>query len=596
MSTLFYDAGISLFDLQQLTLIPEIVAVYVDPLGPCTQIDLADGVPDDWELGVPFLAGMDEVRVETARLDLRGLRVSTTAEGWSCVPQSKGWKITLAQPARLVSITFDAPEPDPAFAGQTLRAMLSPAAPAGPPMFIDPAFALGSAYANLPPGMSQHDVFGGRIVARIPPTLGTSWLLQWGVGDDATTLAPVPVTTTVRAVTIERAVAGARLELRPDESGGEPVLVWSHPGVLDPASGLQPVDLAPISRKRLNDRLAAANAASTPPPTLTLPVRLVAEAGGPVGVSGTDLRVTYAVDAAPDTPRLALRGEPLPLDVVVPAALRPAAGTLSISATHLGRELNGPVGRTAGTGGPGVVVSGDRWAARALPVVDGGTGATVAIAATTIDVSADAGAELSIELRADIQGLPGPVLATAVLRFDDDVRAVRELTFDAPPMVAADGVVWVTARATTGAVRWYADEEPNASTGLPGLTMPLSRTSSDRGETWAPHDDRLTGRAAPRARLLHAVDPPYAVPMLEISAPASLTTLAALALAPADGTTNEFALDAAAVPGALLDHAGRTSGQGKTTSTMHVAARAALDLRITGFDLTYPPTAGPTGS
>ena len=41
------------------------VAHFVDPLGPCTQVDLADGVPQDWELGVPFLPAMDEVRVTT---------------------------------------------------------------------------------------------------------------------------------------------------------------------------------------------------------------------------------------------------------------------------------------------------------------------------------------------------------------------------------------------------------------------------------------------------------------------------------------------------------------------------------------------------
>jgi hypothetical protein len=449
VSTLFYASSLPAYDLMQLTAIPVLVAEFVDTLGPCTQIDLADDVPDDWELGVAFLPGMDEVRVEAAALDLRGLRVSTPAEGWSCVAQANGWKITLAQPARLVSITFDEPEPvTPLAPGESLRVLLSPASPAGPPAFMDPPFTLGPAYSNIAPRMSQQTV-GGRVVANIVPTLGTSWLLQWGVGNDATTLATVAVTTTVRAVTIEQAVADARLELQPDESGGDPVLVWNHPGVLDPAGGLQAVDMSSIARKRLSDRLAAANAAPTPPPTLTLPVRLVATTGGPVGVSGTDLRVTYAVDAVQGGTQLALRGDPLVVALTVPAALRPGSGTIMIDAHHLGRELNGPVGRAGVVGGPGTLVTAAHWAARALPVVAGGPGPGVTLAAVTIDVSADDQAELSVELRADTQGLPGPVLAGAVMRLEPGPRVMRELLFDPPPTVAAGSVVWVSARATT---------------------------------------------------------------------------------------------------------------------------------------------------
>ena len=245
-------------------------------------------------------------------------------------------------------------------------------------------------------------------VADLDPTFGTSWLVQWAVGNDATELAPVDVTTTVRSVTVERAVADARLELRPDVDGGDPVLVWNHPGVLDPASGLQPVDMSPIARKRLADRLAAANGAASPPPTLTLPVRLVAATGGPVGVSGTELRVDYAADGLPGGAALALRGEPRPLTLSVPAALRPAGGTVSVTAHHLGRELNGPVGPIATAGGPGRQVTVARWAATALAVAAPPTGdASVTIVAVTVDVAADSPAELALDLRADVHGLPG---------------------------------------------------------------------------------------------------------------------------------------------------------------------------------------------
>lgn len=594
MSTLFYATSLPAYDLRQLAAVPAVMAEFVDTLGPCTQVDLADGVPDDWELGVSFLPGMDEVRVEAAALELRGLRVLTPAEGWSCVAQANGWKITLAQPARLVSITFDDPQPvAPLAPGESLRLLLSPASPAGPPAFMDPPFALGPAYANIAPRISQRTVVGGRVVAKIVPTLGTSWLLQWGVGNDATTLTTVAVTTTVRAVSIERAVAGARLELRPDESGGDPVLVWNQPGVLDPAAGLQAIDMSSIARKRLSDRLAAANASPTPPPTLTLPVRLVAATGGPVGVSGTDLRVTYAVEAVQGGTRLALRGDPLGVSLTVPAALRPGSGGLSINAHHLGRELNGPVGRAAVDGGPGTLVTAARWAALALPVVAGGPGLHVTLAAVTIDASADDQAELSVELRADTQGLPGAVLASAVFRLEPGPRLMRELVFDAPPTVAVGAVVWVSARATTGTVRWYADTDDRRPA-LPAVLGAILRTSADRGETWQPDEGRLTGATMPRARLLHRIEPPYTPPTISIHA--GEASVATLDLVRTGATPDEFALTAGSVPAALLDLVGRTSGTGRTNVDLRVVAQAALDLTITGFELVYPPSAGPTGS
>ena len=594
VGTLFYAAELLDSEVVALAYAPAFVAHFVDPLGPCTQVDLADGVPQDWELGVPFLPAMDEVRVTTARLDLRGLRVPVPAEGWTATAQSKGFRITLAQPARLVAIAFDPPQPaTPLADGQTLRLLLSPADPAGPPSFVDPPFPLGAAYAAIPRRIGQRSD-GGLTVADLDPTFGTSWLVQWAVGNDATELAPVDVTTTVRSVTVEAAVADARLELRPDVDGGDPVLVWNHPGVLDPASGLQPVDMSPIARKRLADRLTAANGAASPPPTLTLPVRLVAATGGPVGVSGTELRVDYAADGLPGGAALALRGEPRPLTLSVPAALRPAGGTVSVTAHHLGRELNGPVGPIAAAGGPGRQVTVARWAATALAVAAPPTGdASVTIVAVTVDVAADSPAELALDLRADVHGLPGPVLASAVARLDAGPRSVIELLLDRPPTVAVAAVVWVTARATTGVVRWY-DDPVDRRPALPALPPPEVRVSADGGLTWAPDEGSLAGPTVPRTRLLHHVDPPYAAPVLAIRTGDDVV-VAEVALA-AGGAPDEFAAAAAPLPAALADLAGRTVGAGRRDLALYLTTPAALDLRVTAVDLVYPPSAGPTGS
>src|SRR4029079_15424526 len=98
-------------EVVELAYAPAFVAHFVDPLGPCTQVDLADAVPQDWELGVPFLPAMDDVRVTTARLDLRGLRVSVPAEGWTATAQSKGVPINLPPPARLRGSRLDTAPP-----------------------------------------------------------------------------------------------------------------------------------------------------------------------------------------------------------------------------------------------------------------------------------------------------------------------------------------------------------------------------------------------------------------------------------------------------------------------------------------------------
>ena len=590
MAALFFATDVG-DQASRLAVMAEEPVALVDRLGACTRVDLSDGAPNDWELGVGYLPGMDEVQVDRARLDLRGLAVSVPAEGWSCVPQDKGWRITLAEPARLVSIGFDALPVRPA-GSPTRHVLLSPADPPGPPAFMSPPFVLGSAYAHLPVGISER-IQGDRAVVTITPTLGTSWVLQWADGDDATDLNTVEVETQIRSVTIERAVADVRLELRPDDPSGEAVLVWNRPGVLDPGAGLQPVDLSPIARQRLTDRLTAANALAPPPSALSLPVRLVAATGGPVGVSGTELSVTYGAWAVAGGVALSLRGDPLPLDLTAPAALRPAAGTVSIAARHLGREVNGPVGPPPVAGGPGVLVAGDRWAARAVRVAATGAGVDAVLVALTVDLGADGPAEVSVELRSDLQGLPGSLLGAAVLRLEAG-RLSHEVMLPSPVTVPVGRVVWVSARTTAGTVRWYA-EPPTSRGAAPEAPAPTVRVSADRGTTWAPIDERLSGAPLPRARVLHRVDPPFESPVV-LAIEHAGRPVGGITLSPVRSSDGEYAVAGGSVPPPLLDLLGRTTGHGKSTTTVVASTSAALDLTITRLDLSYPPTAGPTPS
>ena len=107
--TLFYASSLAQSAVFDLTY-SAAVAALVDEFD-VTRVDLADDVGQDWELGVPYLAGMDRVTVDAARLDLRAMRVQAPAEGWTATSRNQGWCITLARPARLVSIAFDTPKP-----------------------------------------------------------------------------------------------------------------------------------------------------------------------------------------------------------------------------------------------------------------------------------------------------------------------------------------------------------------------------------------------------------------------------------------------------------------------------------------------------
>ena len=185
------------------------------------------------------------------------------------------------------------------------------------------------------------------------------------------------------------------------------------------------------------------------------------------------------------------------------------------------------------------------------------------------------------------------MLASAVARLDPGPRSVIELLLDRPPTVAVGAVVWVTARATTGVVRWY-DDPADRRPALPAVPAPAVRVSADGGLTWAPDEGSLAGPTVPRTRLLHRVDPPYAPPVLAIRTGDDVV-VAEVALA-AGGAPDEFAAAAAPLPPALADLAGRTVGAGRRDLPLYLTTPAALDLRVTAVDLVYPPSAGPTGS
>jgi hypothetical protein len=564
-------------------------------------IELAAGGHEDRELGVPFLPGMAEVVVSAASMQLQGVPLAREPEGWAATERpGEGHLVQLAQPAKLRAIVVDTPTIDPTLTD--VHVVVRPAQPTanggwdiGPPMFASPSFWVGDLYPNALAGLDEWTEAGGRTRFSFPNTQGSGWLLHWATGDEPTKLAFLAVTTTVRSVTVEPAASGVRLALRADDAGDE-VLLWQFPSAFTPDAGVQPVDFTPIAAKRLNARLALANQEPTPPPTLSLPVRLSADAGGPIGVSDAALNATYRVPAldagANEEPMtLKLRGDWEQVTLRAPAALRPQAGTLGLTGHHLGRERNGPLTPPALPGGPGRTVTGDRWESTSLRVAPAGAGADAAKAGVTIvsvavDVASDEPAELVAELRADLHGGPGRVLASAVAQLEGGTRAWTELDLGAGVPPAKPGWrLWLALRTNHGAVRWYAEDREGAEV----------RTSLDRGETWAASEDVLAGSSGLRARLFHAVaGTPSALPLAIY---AGTKMLPELTLTRAPGQATEFSLSNGEMPDSLLDllgRAGPTAGGTTVETVLQVASAAVLDITLRAADLTYSPTARPT--
>ncbi|MEA2932515.1 MAG: hypothetical protein QOI56_1300, partial [Actinomycetota bacterium] len=535
----------------------------------------------------------------------RGVQVQRPAEGFAATPRpGEGYLVDLHAPTALRSIVLDPPSfaVPPAPADGTYRLVVRPASPAGngwtfgPPAFVVPPLAVGPLYDGAVPQATQATTADSKLLVSFPSPQASAWLLHWASGDDVAKLAFREATTTVRSVTIEPAPSGLELALRAE--GGEPeVVLWRYPSPLRPQAGPQPVVFTPIAAKRLNARLAGA--AGTP--ALSLPLRLHATTGGAIAVEDATIDAHFVVHALGPAPApLALRGDWIDLTLSAPAGLRPDRGTLSVTAHHLGRELNGPLAPPAGPGGPGLWVRGDRWVA-ARTTISPATDPTapVMLAAAGVDLAAGPDdAEVVVELRADVQDGPRgpgtPLGAPAVARVAAGARSWVEVTLTAmaPAGLPPGSRIWVVLRTNRGAVRWFADDEPPQS-GAPGdgLGEP-TRTSSDGGRTWSGPDIRLRGAVVPRLRLFHAVEHP-APPVLQVRA--GSTPLPAVTLSGTGPDPFEFGVAAAGAPPVLLDLLGRTPGTGKVPTRVTVASTAVMDLTLDELTLHYRPDARPTG-
>ena len=555
----------------------------------------------DRELAVPALAGMDEVVVDAARLVLRGREGAAEADGWSHLRLAEGHLIALERPGRLVALVVDAPDPAALAALTNMHVVLRSATldaggvwSVGPPVFAVEPFDVGAMYADSLAGMTVTPEAGGRLRIGVPPSPGQGWVLDWAQTgldqpNDPAHLIPGGIDTTVRGVTVAPIPDSVTLVLRGDPTlpgaGADDVLLWSHPSPVAADEGPLAVDLTPMARKRLSDRLAAIRDDADPPLTLALPLRFSAGSAGEIAVEERDLAVSYAVRATSGAPaRADLWGAWEAIEVRAPARTRPRDGHWSFTARHLGRELNGSPTPAPSAAAGGLVVTAERWVSVAVEVAPGpsGAGAEVALCALQARLGAPEPAEVVFELRSDVAGRPGERLATAVANLDAGTDAHVVVDLGAGLSTRPGTTLWVVARANQGQVLWW------AGTVIAGAP----RISTDQGVSWHLPEPTISALEPPEVRLFHAVEHP-AAPAVALRV--GDVRLEALPLRPVGADPLELAASGP-VPPALLDALGRRPGSGPVTTVVDVSSSAVLELTLAQLTLTYDPGAGPTST
>ncbi|WP_261565106.1 hypothetical protein [Frankia gtarii] len=597
--------GITLAKVAALVLDPAVVAL--------DTVSFPEGGGDvDLELSVPLRPGMDEVVVDEAQLTLEAADIPLAITRWRAAagPEGRGAFLILDVPARLGQLTLD-PANAPAGAFVVVRAAtLGPdgAPVAGPPLFAGPGFDTGPMLPRALAGMVVEGS-GDQLVITPPLPQGQSWLVQFATGTSPAALTPVAGQPTITRVTVVPAPADVALLLRgrgPDEAD---TTLWRHPGALLPDAGRQLADFTPAAGRRLNQALTVPPGA-TPAATLALPLRLRSASAGAMRLGEQILHARYVVHPAAGAPMpLTFDGDwvDLPLDA---PPLRPSVSTLTLSARHLGRQVNpgSPLPPIAPPSG-GVRVRADRiiaaavsWSPADTPTTGpagstasarstgrakstGRAGPAPALAVVRLLVAPVGDTELVAEVRADAAGAPGaPLAGPLVLRLDERARPGGprwvSLALPVPVAVPAPATLWVTVRANLGELRWF--------TAVDG---PPPRVSVD-GRAWGKTDAGLAPPGRPWLRLLHTVDP-AAAPPPTLAFRRGEMPLGTVTLTPTGRPGEYTGPSPATLPAAVVDALAAPPSPGadapRRVTTFSLLTTAALRLTVTELTCSYDP-------
>lgn len=590
-SPLFYSQAIEAKQLQQYAR-----GLFEPPSVDVVEFTQPEGGVVRRELAIPYLPGMDSVRVSQARLQLRSRSREMEVDFSVREIDTPGVVIELARPSRLSKVGLSFTVPLGAVPpGQVERIVVRSAVKqgngfaAGPPLFADPGF--GAPGPMFPPplaGMSATRTPAGAVLT-LPRPLGQAWLVQVATGDEAVKLTALAVPLTVRFVRVDAVPRDLVVTL---QLAAEAPQIWGYPDLFLPEAGVQSLDFSPLAQKQLSDALTKA----TPGKTVTLPVALEfrSASGGDLALTSRTLDARYTVDAAgPKGQRLSLGGALTPLSLSAPAALRPAGAAIDLTITPLGRELN------AGSAEPpatapcrGLCLRKDVTAAAASLFVARNAADVAASPLVSVRacVTSRSAAEAVLELRADAAGVPGARLAAPIVRqIEAGYSDWLEFELPAPwTPASAQTRLWVTLRTNSGDLYWYS--APDAAPADAGVVVSL-----DGGTSWGAPADAIEAARPMLVQLFHAVPDPQPEPAIRLQRGG--TVLAENLLGASGGAVvrtgpREFTLSGGGVPGPLATVLAQQTGTGTVETPLLLFSRAVARLQLTRFVLEYDPFQG----
>ena len=591
-SALFYEGSLSASDLRKA--MADRSSIAPKPLS----FDSETGGAIARNLAMPFVVGMDAVRITSAQLGLRipaGEREITPKVGE--VENGTGRLIDLGQPDVLTAFELAPPGEDPSVFQQylasaeanavgdknTMRLVVRPAAlsgdnPYGPPAFVNPPLpAVGTMYPAALDGIIPTILETGNLKISLPPVSGQAWLVQFSQGAEAKDLAPLPFAASVVRVWVAKQPRDLTLVAK--GVAGAEVVLWTHPGVLPAGTDVGAIDFLAVAERQLAGRFA--DAAKTSPTTLALPLELRCKSAAAVDVTTRVLDGLYEAHAITDPVAISLGGAWAKQVLNLPGGRRPTGSALKVRLRHQGRAVNGGQVPSPVLPTRGMRVAGEHQVARALaldPLPGAAPGSSVPVVAARVCLATDGDAEAVLTLCQDAAGAPGALVAApVVVSVLAKTRGWIEFPLATPITLTANQPrLWVILRRTRGEIFWLAEGAGDV------------RASSDKGKTWALVEPVLVEPEAPLVQILHAEAPPAQIPPVALALGTRwLTTSLMSGLA--DSTTGEWATDTLSLPGALLDVLGQRPEPKRGPTEILLYTRALMDLSIENAIFTYDP-------
>ena len=373
-------------------------------------------------------------------------------------------------------------------------------------------------------------------------------------------------TVTVREVRVDASPTDLAITI-PGAAGGGDAVLYANPGTLLPSTQPHQVAFTPLAQRHLQ----AALEGNAPGPLLPVPIRLSSTTEGAVGVVSRTLIAHYRV-RVPDAPALETGGSWATLPLLLPPLRRPTGGGGTLRGKLAGYELDPTFAPPAFAPPPtGITVAPRRRIAVAASMQVGPSG-TPALAAARILASVARPAEVVLEVRRDVAGLPGDVLATVVRKLPAGDPAWHEFSLPAP-LSLPTARVWCAIRTNDAEVRWHgAGSEPPV-------------VSVDDGASWSTVDSPLAPPATPLVQLFRplAADAQPAIDIYLGEAKVGSVVLA---------RTARDVAGPLVIPPAILDAAAAAPaapGGGRVVTPLRLYSPVVMKLAVSDIACSYDP-------